>query len=124
MAIQEMNLTLKHRSGRSNASADALSRNPVSEKEAVEVCTINSPPGETDASLLLELSSATKQKLSNLTELQKSDSTFKDMFLYLADGVLPDEDKTARKVILEIVISTCWMKVYITRTPTHLEDGV
>ena len=101
MAIQEMNLTLKHRSGCSNASADALSRNPVSEKEMVEVCTINVPSGEPDASLLLELSDATKQKLSNLAELQKSDSTFQDMFLYLADGVLPEEDKTARKVVLE-----------------------
>ena len=29
LTIQEMNLTLKHRSGRQNVNADALSRNPV-----------------------------------------------------------------------------------------------
>ena len=31
MMVQEMNLTLKHRSGRQNANADALSCNPLSE---------------------------------------------------------------------------------------------
>lgn len=33
MTVQEMNLTLKHCSGRQNANADALSRNPPSEEE-------------------------------------------------------------------------------------------
>ena len=32
MTVQEMNLTLKHRSGRQNANADALSRNPLLEE--------------------------------------------------------------------------------------------
>ena len=105
MAIQEMNLTLKHRSGRSNASADALSRNPVSESESVEICALDASHGETETgdnkSPLLELSDTTKQKLRDLSKLQKSDSALRAMFAYLADGVLPDEDKSARKVILE-----------------------
>ena len=32
MTVQEMNLTLKHRSGRRNANADSLSRNPLLEE--------------------------------------------------------------------------------------------
>ena len=71
---------------------------------------------------MLELSEATKQKLSNLSELQKSDSTLKDMFIYLADDVLPDEDKTARKVILHSRHYDL-LEFFIMRTPTHHEDG-
>ena len=37
----------------------------------------------------------------NLSELQKSDSTLGDMFMYLLKGILPAEDKAACKVILE-----------------------
>ena len=69
MAIQEMDLTIKHRSGRSNASADALSQNPVSKSEPVEVCAIeisHSETGGVDENPSIELSDATKQKLSNL----------------------------------------------------------
>ena len=40
MTVQEMNLTLKHRSGRQNANADVLSRNPLSE-EAKSVGSVN-----------------------------------------------------------------------------------
>ena len=48
MAIQEMNLTIKHWSGHSNASADALSRNPVSESEPAVVCAFDTSLGETE----------------------------------------------------------------------------
>ena len=41
MTVQEMNLTLKHRSGKQNANADALSRNPVID-EAKSVDSVNS----------------------------------------------------------------------------------
>ena len=40
MTVQEMNLTLKHRSGKQNANADVLSRNPLSE-EAKSVGSVN-----------------------------------------------------------------------------------
>lgn len=108
MAIQEMNLEIKYQSGRSNASADALSRNPVCKDEVVEVCAIeaSSTPGvdvEEDATPTssFELSDDTKQTLSNISDLQKSDSNLKDMSMYLSEGMLPEEDKAARRVILE-----------------------
>ena len=41
MTVQEMNLTLKHRSSRQNANADALSRNPLLE-EAEGVDSVHS----------------------------------------------------------------------------------
>ena len=40
MTVQEMDLTLKHRSGKQNANADALSRNPVTD-EAKSVDSVN-----------------------------------------------------------------------------------
>ena len=40
LTIQEVNLTLKHRSGRQNVNADALSRNP-----ATSVSSVSNPNG-------------------------------------------------------------------------------
>ena len=39
MALQEMDLVIKHRSGRHNANADALSRAPLS-----RICDATDPP--------------------------------------------------------------------------------
>ena len=43
MVTQEFNLEIKHRSGRSNASADALSRHPID--DAI-VCSVTGEPGD------------------------------------------------------------------------------
>jgi phospholipid-translocating ATPase len=110
MAIQEMDLEIKHRSGRSNAGADALSRCPAT----VNAVTADSnapadgiPESDTtddddhsDVSPLT-LSEATQQRLRELSTLQKSCQQLSAMFLYLADGTLPEDDKVARKTVLE-----------------------
>ena len=62
----------------------------------MEICALDTSPGETetgdDESSLLELSNTTKQKLRNLSELQKSDSALRAVCISsLATGVLPDE---------------------------------
>ena len=74
MAIQELNLTIKHQSGRSNASADARSRNPVREGEtpkvcAVEVSHVGTDPGGSGSSSF-DISEDTKQKLANSGNLR------------------------------------------------------
>ena len=104
MAIQEMDLMIKHRSGRSNAGADALSRHPCDTVDVNAVVADSSDPPETDLTVdgeLFELSDATQQKLKDLSNLQQACAELKGMYLYLSDGTLPEEEKLARKIVLE-----------------------
>ena len=105
MAIQELDLEIKHRSGRSNASADALSRHPVDD---AKVCSVTGeedlPVGKTEESVnadTLMLSEDTQQKLSELSQLQQSCPDLKPMFMYLSDKNLPGDDKLARRITFE-----------------------
>lgn len=87
MIVQEFDLTIRHRSGKSNANADALSRNPIT-------------PGVAVADVLAV------QSLDGGTELQQSelvDTQAKDLAVisYLKDDVLPDDQKLARRLVLE-----------------------
>ena len=78
MIIQEMDLDIRYRSGKSNCSADALSRNPVA--DAVVSCVV-----------------------AETTELglqQHSDPEFKALIDYLEKGSLTANDAEARKVII------------------------
>ena len=64
---------IKHRSGRSNAGADALSRHPCDNVDVNAVVADSSDPPETDLTVdgePFELSDATQQKLKNLSNLQ------------------------------------------------------
>jgi hypothetical protein len=75
MAIQEMDLMIKHRSGKSNAGADALSRHPCDTVNVHAVVADSSDPLGTDTAdngELFELSDATQQKLKDLSNLQQS----------------------------------------------------
>ena len=106
MAIQEMDLEIKHRSGRSNAGADALSRTPGDATTVNTVTTDSGTPTDStpqtdstddDSSDIspLKFSEATQQKLRELSMLQKSCEELKLMFMYFEDGALPDDDKAA-----------------------------
>ena len=69
MAIQEIDLEIKHRSGHTNASADALSRN---HNNTAIVSSITVELGETTSSpssSLFELSDGTQQELCKLSQL-------------------------------------------------------
>ena len=104
MAIQEMDLLIKHRSGKSNAGADALSRYPggVADTNAVVADSADIPEVDmTGDSELFELSDVTKQKLKDLSNLQRSCAQLKHMYSYLSEGTLPEEEKLARKIVLE-----------------------
>ena len=95
---------IKHRSGRSNAGADVLSRHPCDAVDVNAVVTDSAdPPGAGTAANgeLFELSDATQQRLKDLSNLQQSCAELKCMYWYLADGTLPEEEKLARKIVLE-----------------------
>ena len=91
MAIQEMDLEIKHRSGRSNAGADALSRSPVTVNA---VATDSNPPaddtpesdatddGDSNADVFpFILSEASQQKLRELSTLQKTCPELNSVFI-------------------------------------------
>ena len=95
---------IKHRSGRSNAGADALSRHPCDTVDVNAVVADSSDPPETDLTVdgeLFELSDATQQNLKDLSNLQQACAELKGMYWYLSDGTLPEEEKLARKIVLE-----------------------
>lgn len=71
MIIQEMDLDIRHRAGKTNLSADALSRNPVPEAVVSAVEAVSTKYGEE----------------------QYRDPDFRPMFDYLKEGTLPADDK-------------------------------
>ena len=94
LAIQEMDLVIKHKSGRTNVNADALSRNM-----SVTVGTVGAleqVPVQADSALPLE-----GDQVEEIQVAQKNDATLCVMFAYLEHGLLPSEDKLAKKLVME-----------------------
>ena len=101
MTIQEFDLTIKHRAGRVNQRADALSRNPADVTETnINVVTteLSSDEMETnDASL----SETEQQRLTEIRRLQREDTELKEIIQFLEDGKLPEKEASARRLALE-----------------------
>ena len=83
MIIQEMDLDIRHRAGKTNYGADALSRNPV--------------PGE-EADIVAEIA-AVQAVESHYSSEQYNDPDFNSLISYHKEGTLPEDDKEARKVV-------------------------
>ena len=89
MALQELDLTIRHRSGRHNANADALSRAPLVH-EGVGDST------EVSHKVIASLSSSEE----DLATLQRQDKELCAVIVYLETGVLPKEEKFAQWLAL------------------------
>ena len=89
LTIQEMNLTIKHKAGKNNSNADALSRNPCPSGSvgAVQVTTDG-------------LGNVSIDKVE-LRERQEADSDLFAMIQYLEHEELPSDQKSARRIVLE-----------------------
>ena len=85
LTIQEMDLTIKHKPGKANSNADALSRN-ISTVEVVSAENAG-PEVPSDPDLV------------NLGELQWADPSLVPMLQYLKDGLLPEDEQAARKIL-------------------------
>ena len=95
LALQELDLEICYRSGKSNANADALSRIPTfsdtedpGAKEPPEAC-------------VMMLQSPTASPETNEGQYsQQGDEEIAAIAIYLETGSLPVEDKLARKIVL------------------------
>ena len=94
LTIQELNLEIKHRSGKSNSNADALSRNPIAEVNLVE--TLPSVDSEEEAIPRPEV-----EQMTNLKAAQREDPEMRVLCQYLESDVLPTDEKEARCIVLE-----------------------
>lgn len=94
VAIQELDLDIHYCSGRSNYFADAfvadaLSRNPVAVAQVlVFESAVAATPGATPAE-------------SDIGRLQRQDPKLAQVFKFLEEGILPNNDMQARKLVLE-----------------------
>ena len=99
MTIQEMNLTIKHRSGKTNTNADALSRNPVDPCQSTGTANVYFVDVEepSEVSLLTDL----KQKMKDIRDLQEKDPYLDPLVWYLKKGELPTEKEIPERIVLE-----------------------
>ena len=92
LIIQELDLEIKHRPGKSNTNADALSRNPPSVLAVSATAVSGGTPSDQDSD---------NTPVNELSVRQREDPEFKDLFCYLEDGVLPEDNLQARRLVLE-----------------------
>ena len=92
--VAEFDLEVKHKPGRSNANADALSHAPLDQpdKEKDEDVFHSVQVGIT--------ANAEETDQSELMELQKQDPELKTILLFSECGTLPYDENAAKKVVL------------------------
>ena len=97
LTLQEFDVKIRYRPGRANASADALSRNPLPATETREVI----PPFSILATLHPKVAAENGEDPNEeLIEAQRKDPELLRVIQYLEDGTLPTEDKLAREIVL------------------------
>ena len=100
LILQDMELEIKYRSGKKNSNADALSRYPVSTPteplQDISVTEVNGVVAALDSSREVE----SKDGESTLHDRQLADGWLKIIIDYISDGVLPENDKEPRQLIL------------------------
>ena len=94
LTIQEMDLVIKHRSGKSNSNADALSRNPQTNICAIEVSKL---PEEGEG----DIPRPKIEEMNQIQTAQMEDPELFPFYEYLSSDVLPTEEKIAKKVVME-----------------------
>ena len=101
MAIQEMDLTIKHHAGKRNGNADALSR--VLEDSTAEMSsTVLTVLAQDDLTAATQsFSPEMQEQLRDIQQQQQRDPELLPLINYLRSGELPEEEKAARKIVME-----------------------
>ena len=105
MAIQELDVRILHRTGRSNTNADALSHPPIGEENKETHTTV--PFGIIAA---INAGKSTVQE-DDLPNRQRNDPKLLELIKFLETGTLPADEKQARVLAL-------------TKSQFHIEGGV
>ena len=100
MALQELDLTILHQSGKANANVDALSRCPQPTSDAAEL--------DMPSQVVANLSS---EETEDLPAMQRSEPKLMVVITYLETGGLPEDEKLA-------------IQVALTRSQYVIEDDV
>ena len=97
MALQELDLHLHYRPGKVNKNADALSRGPI-QTQPTEI----TEDTECTVATITDPQSANKDKEGSavLAERQGNDTELCPIILYLREGILPEDEKSARELAL------------------------
>ena len=100
MIIQEMNLQIEHRSGKSNVNADALSRNPApTDSENLSPTTGSENQSSTQDGTDEE--KADVEKCHDIGAKQRKDPQLSSLISFLEKGELPDDHKLAKRIAVE-----------------------
>ena len=86
-----MDLVIKHKAGRINTNADTLSRNP-----SAIVCTVSASASSDESA-----PSVDTEKMDEIQVAQRSDAALVVMCVYLEHGVLPSDEKLAKRIVVE-----------------------
>lgn len=101
MAIQEMDLTIKHRSGKKNGNADALSRVPEDSTVEMSSTTLTVSAQDDLPAATQSLSPEVQEQLEDIQQQQQRDPELLPLISYLRRGELPEEEKAAKKIVME-----------------------
>ena len=111
LTVQEMDLTIKHKAGKQNGNADALSRYLSSETTSPEVVTSSQEEAPPNVSRNSFVNAVTTDEHSDISSavpdmkvvhrLQTTNEDIGAMIAFAAHGNLPDDKKHARKVAIE-----------------------
>ena len=107
LAIQELDLVIHYKPGRTNQKADALSRSPCQAEDA-EAHQEEKVVAAVEA---MDPQVATKGGERSLEVLQREDPDLSRYFTYLEQGILPSDETVAKELVL-------------TRDQYELVDGV
>ena len=103
MSVQELDLDIRHRSGKSNQVAEVLSRNPIAVSQVLlfqSVTAGGSGPGNTTTTTS-ETDLPAGAPDSDVGHLQRQDPQLSPWFAYLEDGPLLTDSQTGRRLVLE-----------------------
>ena len=94
LTIQEMNLTIKHRSGKKNLNADALSRNPTGERTSVSSLVVTNSDSSMEDGCIQDI----EKRFGEIREQQRDDLELLHVIKYLENGELPEDERISKSI--------------------------
>ena len=107
MMIQELDLEIRHRPGRTNLNADALSRNPECDRaphvHGAAVLSVDGlrTDGHFEAPGVTTVDELLQQQFQEISESQHKSPELSPMIEYLEKGTLPEDEKISKNLVLE-----------------------